>query len=203
MPSHDSDLTHRSNGLQRVLDVQGPQAGNIKDKNGALMRGEHLRTGSHGQIMIAVDSGYPADMPHSYDDDGRFSPDKYAAHNGMLNGVHSGKVSRDISSYSARHGGGGLNGHGGHGGHHEQPPVVDLALPTVYSQMRTDSGTAYTVTAPRQGQDIFDTWCAFIYATGHERSWVCAEAGCDGHGTACAGGASAAGACLQRTAGRC
>ena len=93
--------------------------------------------------MIAVDTIYPADMPPSIDDD-RYNHEKLQSyHNGMLSEKHA---SRDL----------------GRGAIHSQhQPVVDLSVPVHHqSQMSNEHNAGLALSAPRQGQDIFDTWCA-------------------------------------------
>ena len=92
--------------------------------------------------MIAVDTIYPADMPPSIDDD-RYNHEKLQSyHNGMLSEKHA---SRDL----------------GRGAIHSQhQPVVDLSVPVHHqSQMSNEHNAGLALSAPRQGQDIFDTWC--------------------------------------------
>jgi hypothetical protein len=124
--------------------VQGQQAGHLTEMPSKGLSAGHIRNGSNAHVMIAVDSVYPADMVPSIDD-GRFSPDKQHGVNGAYyaNGAASGK-------------GGGQYGQNGYRGNE---PVVDLSVP-VHQPTRDYHPMA--LSAPRQGQDIFDTWCALL-----------------------------------------
>lgn len=107
-----------------------------KDQNGKLAAAS--RMGASGQAVIPVDCVVP-DMAASMDDD-----------SGQLHTVGQKYVA---SGYVRQ--GDMRKGPGPHGQTHYSPePVVDLSIPmhTNHEYM----GAAY---APRQGQDIFDTWC--------------------------------------------
>ena len=130
----------------------------VQDKNdpiarkGAAFQHAHGRTGSNAHTMIAVDTMYP-DMPPSMDDESRYTDKHGLYHGGML----STKQSRDMAVVPA------------HGG--RQDAVVDLSVPG--QQRMHEYQPNLALSAPRQGQDIFDTWCAAVPSL-----WTCVPCAC-------------------------
>jgi hypothetical protein len=88
--------------------------------------------GMNGHPVISVDTIYPSDMPQSIDDGARYGSEKGAY------ALMSKQGSISVRGNAAAH-----------------EPVVDLSVP---SQMH-DYQTGLGLSAPRQGGDIFDTWC--------------------------------------------
>lgn len=125
------------------------------------------------QVVIPVDCVVP-DMPVSIDEDSghlgamnqkyasgaaSITPStnsnqiQYMSHQSHVNtlGMQSGTANSGVARTHSN----ATNGsHAAHA-HTAAEPVVDLSLPTPYAQPDY-MGTGF---APRQGQDIFDTWC--------------------------------------------
>ena len=116
--------------------LQAQQPGSLREQDGR----QHLS--NNGHVMIAVDTIYPSDMPPSIDDD-RYGHEKLNGYH--QNGMLSAKASRDL----------------GRSVHAQQTqPVVDLSVPVHHQSQMRDEHMGLAPSAPRQGQDIFDTWCA-------------------------------------------
>lgn len=110
--------------------LQGQQA-HVKHMQG---KGGPAVNGMNGHPIISVDTIYPADMPQSMDDGVRYGSEKGAY------ALMSKRGSISVRGNAAAH----------------QEPVVDLSVP---GQMY-DHQAGLGLSAPRQGGDIFDTWCA-------------------------------------------
>ena len=100
-------------------------------------------SGMHGHAVISADAVYPSDMPQSLGDEGRYAAADKGAY-GLMAGKHV-----EMLPMSARGAGGA-----------RQEPVVDLSVPMHGHVMHHEYQPNLALSAPRQGQDIFDTWCA-------------------------------------------
>jgi hypothetical protein len=91
----------------------------------------------HQQVVIPVDCVVP-DMPASIDDE-----------SGAL---HGDPAKLGMDHYVA------VDGRKNGANNHYSEPVVDLSIPMNAHQ----PDYMYTEFVPRQGQDIFDTWCVHV-----------------------------------------
>jgi hypothetical protein len=121
------------------LAVVQNQPEHMTDIRRKAINGHPMRGNSNGHVMIAVDTIYPPDMSPSIDDDHR-NNDKHGGYH-MLSAKHA-----DLEMVPRSQG-------------DRYEPVVDLSVP-VHQQAAHDYQRNLALSAPRQGQDIFDTWCA-------------------------------------------
>lgn len=146
--------------------LQGDGANGISNDPGV----QHPR-----QVVIPVDCVVP-DMPVSMDDDScqlNTMTQKYASGTASVttNGTHTSQYMQNMhpshahtlgvqtASGTVRANSIEMNGlHASHL-HTTAEPVVDLSVPTPYAQPDYMGAGL----APRQGQDIFDTWYAVLY----------------------------------------
>lgn len=115
------------------------------------------------QVVIPVDCVVP-DMPVSMDEDSgqlntlaqKYASGSASVHTAGSQYVHSMHHShaQTLAAHTAS-GGGRTNSSATHA-QNAAEPVVDLSVPTPYAQPDYMGAGL----APRQGQDIFDTWCA-------------------------------------------
>jgi hypothetical protein len=117
-----------------VAGVQGRQA-HVKHMQG---KGGPGASGMNGHAVISVDTIYPSDLPQSMDDGVHYGSDK---------GAYALMATKQCSSVRMN------------GAEHHQEPVVDLSVP-MHGQMYEYHQPGLGLSAPRQGGDIFDTWCA-------------------------------------------
>lgn len=112
------------------------------------------------QVVIPVDCVVP-DMPVSMDEDsGQLHTMGYKNAPGM-NPAHYSHAQMGHKNSGAM-----SNAQAAHAyaaGHMPAEPVVDLSVPV--QQVQPDYMGAPFMGVPRQGQDIFDTWCVFSTST--------------------------------------
>lgn len=119
--------------------VQGDSPAIAKDRHGKLAAAS--RMDASGQVVIPVDCVVP-DMAGSMDGD-----------SGQLHTVGQKYVATGYSRQADTRPSPSQQGHV----QHSPEPVVDLSIP-----MHTNQEYMAAAYAPRQGQDIFDTWCACL-----------------------------------------